>query len=458
MSRITFIDYVSRSDSRNDPDFEKYEVATKSLADLASGTSTALLAIGLKGTGKSAAFRYLERDRTGAEIVQSINAETQEPQDVESARPVRQYLPEIRADLVFQALAAAEREINANSHVMKSIPSETKSKIRTIVNEFWKKVKSVAGTLGGITILGFGATFRPKSKESGRFRLVPREGYIEALSVLKELVKYVRIRIVVDDPESIFTANDEVNENLVAALVIASHELQVSIPRFKCIILIKPNVLRKLRRVDEFVSLPIDIDRRLTWTNDELFQIIERRAEAAGITMSSVFGKDPLSVVDMLVADSRSGPRDILRRLEIQLKAYPDREVSLSSLSETKTRYASACYDQMYAAYDNQYPGVAQAALSIFSDEVEVRRSQLRLKLEQMIAINREIFTFKDQEWARDYRLFSDLLVEFGLVAIKTQSQTVLPFHALYLDEAMKSDALFVCIPGLRSLVQSAMV
>jgi hypothetical protein len=70
-----------------------------------------------------------------------------------------------------------------------------------------------------------------------------------------ELTRYLKFRMVIDDPEAIFGGTREMNDNLIAALAIASHELHVRVPGFKCVILIKPNILRALRRVDEFASL-----------------------------------------------------------------------------------------------------------------------------------------------------------------------------------------------------------
>jgi hypothetical protein len=455
MSRDLFIDYISRSDARADPDLDKYEVVTRSLKVLSSVSHHPFLAIGLKGVGKSAAFRFLQKGGN-VDLVQAISAETQEPQDVPASRPTLQYLPEVRADLVLQALLAYVKHA-PHAGQLRKIPDDLHQRINQYTEDLWGKIKKTAGGLGGISILGFGISFRSRAKESEGFRLVPRDKVEEGLSLLTRLTQHISVRLVVDDPEAIFTADERVNDNLIAALVIAAYELRLKLPNFKCVILIKPNVLRALRRVDEFPSLPTDVSVRLTWTDAELFEVLEARAKAAEVSLRDVLLTDPRLPLEKIIGESRSGPRDALRRLEVHLKAFPNEPATTESLCKSADRYASACFDQMYAAYDKQYPGLSRAALILFEGQNEaIPRSNLRTRLDQMIASRTEILPFKDQTWARDSVHFSELLVQFGLAAVQTPTSIVLPFHENYIDEASRADAVFVCIPGLRAQLRRA--
>lgn len=60
-----------------------------------------------------------------------------------------------------------------------------------------------------------------------------------------------------------------------------------------------------------------------------------------------------------------------------------------------------------------------------------------------LVASSAEVLAAKDQPWARDATLLTDLLVQFGLVAVNKDGKRVLPYHATYVDEAEKPDAVY---------------
>jgi hypothetical protein len=450
MSRADFIAYLKETDARFDQHLDLYRVETHALKRLASMSDRAFLAIGLKGVGKTACF-FSMQSADDVDFVQAISAETQDAHDLATSRPTLQYVPEIRSELVLQALITIATKLKANPTLNRKIPSDIHQEINILTTNIWGKLKEIFGGLGGITILGCGISFRNRNKKDPSFKLVAREEYDKALSILERLSKAISFRIVVDDPEAIFATDDRINENLIAALAIAAHELQTRLSNFKCLILIKPNVLRALRRVDEFVNLPLDSRVRLSWTDDELKDVIRLRAKAASVDLKNIFRADPEVTLTKIVNDSRSGPRDALRRLSLHLDAFPNEPVTPESLEKTIDIYSEACFEQMHGAYERQFPGLSRASIILFEGrELSIPKSNIRDRLDQMIASKNEILAFKNETWARDAAHFSDLIVEFGLVAIQTSHGKILPFHANFLDEAAKSDAVFTFIPGLR--------
>jgi hypothetical protein len=261
MTNELFVEYVSRSDARQDPDFERYEVPTRALKALSSSSGSSFIAVGLKGVGKSAAFRYLQQE-TPTEVIQTISAESQEPRDIAVSLPTLQYVPEIRSELVLQALTAYRERSKFDMALLKKVPVGLNSRVGIHVDDVWNRLKEAVGQVGGVTILGVGISLRDKRKVTvSPFRLAQRGRQDQGRDLLLELTKHVKFRIVVDDPEAIFAADEHVNENLLAALAIASHELHIAVNGFKCVILIKPNVLRALRRVGEVAPIFGEIRR-----------------------------------------------------------------------------------------------------------------------------------------------------------------------------------------------------
>ena len=435
----------------NDPNLSRYRVDTHALKRLALPTDKAFLAVGLKGIGKTACFKSLSEGR-GVDFVQGISAKTQEQQEISGSRPTLQYVEEIKAELVLQALITLVKSLKTDKKLARKVPNSLHQEASVLVSDVWGKLKDVFGSLGGMTVLGFGISFRNKNKKEPSLKLVARDEYDNAFSILERLSKFVSFRIVVDDPEAIFAGDERINENLIAALTIAAHELQKSLSNFKCIVLIKPNVLRALRRVDEFANLPLNSRVRLSWTEEELKEVIRLRAKAADVDLKDVFRTDPEAALTAIIRDSRTGPRDALRRIELHFDNYPHEPLTPKALEKTIDAYGEACFDQMFGAYERQYPGLSRASLIVFEGrETSIPKVAIRNRLDQMIASSTEVLAFKDEPWARDAARFSDLLVQFGLVALKSGSDVTLPFHANYLDEAAKPDAVFTFVPGLRA-------
>ncbi|AYG61942.1 hypothetical protein CCGE525_24085 (plasmid) [Rhizobium jaguaris] len=450
MSREQFISYVQESDARTDPNLDLYRVETQAMKRLATTADRAFLAVGLKGVGKTACFKSLSAGRD-VDFVQAISAGTQEPLNIEGSRPTLQFVEDIRSELVMQALNTLVEKLKTDKKLAKKVPDDLHQEAQVLVTKLWKRLKDAFGNLGGITILGFGISFRNRQQQDTGLRLVPRDEYTKAFSIVERLSKSIDFRIVVDDPESVFAADEGLNENLVAALAIAAHELQTRLTNFKCIVLMKPNVFRALRRVDEFVNLPPNGRVRLSWTEEELKDVIRLRAKAAQIDLATAFKTDPEPALDAIVKDCRSGPRDALRRLELHFDAHLDEPVTPETLEKTIDSYSEACFEQMYGAYERQYRGLSRAAIVLFEGpSASVPKVNVRNRLDSMIGSSKEILAFKDESWARDATLFADLLVQFGLVAIQTANSIVLPYHAHYPEEAAKSDAVFTLIPGLR--------
>ena len=73
-----------------------------------------------------------------------------------------------------------------------------------------------------------------------------------------------------------------------------------------------------------------------------------------------------------------------------------------------------------------------------------------------MIGSNKEIVAWADQEWARNSDRFSELLVEFGLVAIKSETRTVLPYESDFVAMAKQSNAVFTYIPSMAPKIKFA--
>jgi hypothetical protein len=451
VTKQLFLDYVRNTEARSDTDFHLYDVKTAALAQLLDPKGRAYLAIGLKGVGKSAAFKVLSAG-ANADIVHAFDAETYQISEEAKPKPTRQYVREVRGELVFQAIRDLVHGARENPTFAATIPADLYQRAQLLNDKLWEKIKDVVNEIGGISILGFGITRRAagKGKQAPLGEQISSSDYNEAFQIVKGLVGKIHFRTVIDDPESLFTVSDQMNANMVAAVCIAANELMRQLPNLRIIILLKPNVFDFLLKIDEFVSIPIDVRVRLSWTKAELKTVVRKRAEAASFNLDEMFVPNGDAVLDRIVNDSRTGPRDVLNRIIVHQDLIPSGKIVADELSKSADEFAKVSYEQMVGPYDSEYPGLARASIILFEGGViEFDRDALRRRFDNMIGSNAEIVAWADQEWARNSDKFSELLVEFGLVAIKSGGRTVLPYESDFIGMSKQSDAIFTYIPGM---------
>ena len=451
MTKQLFLDYIRNTEARSDNDFHLYDVKTAALAQLLDPKGRAYLAIGLKGVGKSAAFKVLSTEGN-ADIVHAFDAETYQISEEAKPKPTRQYVREVRGELVFQAVRDLVHRARENPTFAATIPTDLYQRAQVLNDRLWEKIKNVVNEIGGISILGFGITRRAagKGKKTPLGEQISNSDYNEAVGILNGLIGSIHFRTVIDDPESLFTVSDKMNANMVAAVCIAANELTRQLPNLRTIILLKPNVFDSLLKIDEFVSIPIDVRVRLSWTKAELKAVVRKRAEVAKFNLNEMFVPNADAVLDHIVSDSRTGPRDVLNRIIVHQDLVPTGKIVADELSKSADEFAKVSYEQMVGPYDSEYPELARASIILFEGGViEFDRDALRRRFDNMIGSNKEIVAWADQEWARNSDKFSELLVEFGLVAIKSGDRTVLPYELDFIGMSRRSDAIFTYIPGM---------
>lgn len=454
MGRPEFQDFVSRPEARIDDDLTKYFVETAALGNIKRVEEKPFLAIGIKGIGKTAAYKYLVSDREAIDVVQAIDAETQDPEDLPGGLPTLRYLPDIRRDLIYQALSTVVKlSKNKDSPVAKKCEKKDIESAKSLTREFWKKLKEKAKDFGGLTFLGCGFQINKLNRIS-RLRLTTRENQEKALGTLTNLCRNIRIRIVVDDPEALFSTSEQLNENLVAALVIAAAELNQRVHNLKIIILIKPNIYRALRRVDEFPNLPSNSSTKLFWSREELLDVVKLRADAADFDLSTILNPKDKKLTQRLLTEVRNGPRDLLRRFEIFLSEFSDGSMTSKRLDFLAEHYARSCYEQIESAYERQYPRLANFVLALFASSPHfMTRKEFRQRVDTVIATGDDLPRFKDTDWLRDVSGLYDLLIDFGLTALKVGDQTFLPYQREFFEARDHPEAEMVCLPALMPLI-----
>src|SRR5262249_51153632 len=107
------------------------------------------------------------------------------------------------------------------------------------VNSYREVLRAAAGRFGGISILGSGFTIR--SAETPVAVGLREDKDVNAASeTLEEICsKGIEIRIVVDDPEQVFSASRELDTHLVGGFCLAALRLSQRIRGLKIVVLLK---------------------------------------------------------------------------------------------------------------------------------------------------------------------------------------------------------------------------
>jgi hypothetical protein len=301
--------------SADDTRLGGYHVVTPAVRDLAAFKSAQGLAVGLKGIGKTAAYRYLvEFDKKTPDVTVGIDSNNYSLYLVNKDLKYDACRKQFRHDIILEALRAFS---DSSEGVQDKVPA-------SLVKAAKKQVKSYAAMLGklganlqglSVSILGCGFTLPLASQQPVAIGLRTNKEIGSALDTLKDICSAgVRIRIVIDDPENVFSASNELDVPLVGGLCLAALELADLIPNLKVIVLLKTHVYYPVvSRVDDLRGYP-DHMGRLSWDVDTLTSVVNDRLRWTQTKWSDVFEPDEAAgrrLVRDMCGKVRNGPRDL---------------------------------------------------------------------------------------------------------------------------------------------------
>jgi len=325
-------------DAGTDSNLGSYFARTTAIDELARFASQKVVAVGLKGVGKTAAYRYFTEFEKGAEIVVGINPDKFSLYLPDTKLNYATTRKQFEHDLVLEALrTVTQNRSSLKSKVRKSLLDRAAGQVKSYTDT----LKDVADRVGGISILGFGFTIHhPQIPVAVGLR--EERDITDAFNILKEIcADGLRIRIVVDDPEHVFSASREVDTHLIGGFCLAALRLSDAIPGFKVIALLKSHVYYPvLLDVDDLRKYP-DHMGRLCWIKEELVEVVAKRLAWAGFSLTSFFEgteKQARKLVEDMCANVRNGPRDLLRWLDLSLQLTKGTKIGERTVSQTKKK------------------------------------------------------------------------------------------------------------------------
>jgi len=438
-------------DAGTDSNLGAYFARTTAIDELARFGSQKVVAVGLKGVGKTAAYRYFTEFEKGADIVIGINPDK-----------FLLYLPDTKLnyattrkqfehDLVMEAL----RTVTQNrSSLGKKVKKPLLDKAAGQVSSYTDKLKAAAGRFGGISILGFGFTIHHPDMPVA-VGLREERDITDASNILKEICAGgVKIRIVVDDPEHVFSSSRELDTHLIGGFCLAALRLSDAIPGFKVIVLIKSHVYYPvLLDVDDLRKYP-DHMGRLCWTKEELVDVVGKRLKWIGSGWTGFFEgteKDVRQMVERMCGYVRNGPRDLLRWIDLSNQAFKGAKISERSVSQTRNRMSLDSLGEFETAHNSSYPKIGAVLKVIFRDDPGHKYSLAELKahIKNLLIKNSEMKALSKMTWMQfeTNQSIPKLLFETGAIAFEFKGQVILPYEEGYHNENFGAASSIFLVP-----------
>lgn len=466
--------------AKKDPNLGEYIVKTEPLKSLADLSSKKIIAIGKTGMGKSALYEYLTKYSNNCLITKDIDSPiygiSPNLSDFNYQVIRDQFLLEIIIDL----LNEVEKEKEALQ--AKGISKNTITKTKSFLDKFFKFIKKILGKVEAGSAFGFGLTLRdPKAsylnalKDTGQIQ--------EAGDILKELCQSgLSARVVIDDPEYVFSLTKNININIIAGLVHAAIEISKEHENIKVNVLMNRYYYDKLSHEFKHSDHYPWAYQSLHWTRDLLKTIIEERLDWA-INLEGKDKKVPKwehlfsyknkkeldKIFEYLSLRVRNGPRDLLLWLGLAHESalQESREISLRGIKEKEKAYSSNILRYFGATYYDFYPNLVNVIRSIFISDPSKMYStrEFRDHLQELLIDSpenpSEFSSLRENlTWLKSISTSSlpELFFELGAICFggsKDLTKMILPYSEEYTAENFNSAKYVALVPAFQPALRT---
>jgi hypothetical protein len=443
--------------SADDAKLSGYYVVTPAVQGLAAFESNQGLAIGLKGIGKTAAYRYLaEFDTKTPDIIVGIDSNKYSLYLTNKDLKYDACRKQFRHDLVLEGLRAFSDSSKAvRERIAPSVAKAAAKQVKSYTAMLGKLKANLQGM--NISILGSGFTLPLASQSPVAIGLRTNSEIESALETLKAICDAgIRIRIVIDDPENVFSATNELDVPLVGGLCLAALELAKLIPNLKVIVLLKTHVYYPvLSRVDDLRGYPDHIGR-LSWNEERLTSVVQGRLRWTGTKWTDVFTgseSEARTMVQDMCRKVRNGPRDLLRWMDLTLQLAGGGKVSKSTVEKARKKSSLDALAELEAAHAETYPKIGAVLRIVFrgNGDRNFALHELRKTVEGLWLKDPEMMALTKLPWMQRESAFTlpELFFRVGALALCNGKHPVLPYEDEYDVATFESCSHLSLVPAL---------
>jgi len=439
-------------DGGNDRELTNYIVETNSIRALVDFNSQASIAVGLKGIGKSSAYRYLTQVDKNADICIGINADRYVLHLPQRNYGASFFRKQFERDLIFEALREV---VNQSDAMRRRLDASLLSEARKTVDSFLEKLKSAGRKIigFGISIVGIGLTLHKDSPEEPE-GLIPEKDISKAFDILTAICKSgVKIRIVIDDPEEVFSLGAGMDINMIGGFCLACLRLSSTIPGLKIIGLLKTHVYHPVNKHEQDLSKYTDPATYLAWSKEELKLLVKDRLSATSTRVDDVFAgsneDSQLEVLENMIKMVRNGPRDLLRWIDLTLTKSNEQPICTETANLALEDMSQSSFDELARAHSGTHENIELMIKAIFSKKTKTKftRAALEKHLETLYLKDITFKALQSLEWFQKVSSITipRLLFETGSISFLWKNQVILPYQKEYtLKNFEKATSIFL--------------
>lgn len=456
---MSFHESCKQLDGGMDGRLSAYFTKTKAIQLLEDFESRSVVAVGLKGIGKSTAYRYLtEFSRKTDEVVIGVDPDKFRLNLTNKDLSYTACRKQFEHDIVIEAL----RAITTHDHGFKRTGLKPLiDEARREVSNYLTELKKFARRGGGISVLGCGFNLG-KADEPVFVGLRQQSDIESAYETLRSICSSgVKVRIVVDDPEQVFSASRTLDTQLVGGFCLAAIFLSDKIPNLKIVGLFKTHIYQPmLKDVDDLTRYPEHMVR-LRWKPDELVGVVQSRLTAERQKWSDIFegtAADGKALIrSELSTLTRNGPRDLLHTLDIALQKSRTGKIGKAELDTAREKASQDSLDDLTGAYNSLYPELGDVVKAIFQNSATISYTLRDLKkhIQTLMINDHDMQALAKLRWmqSRSSQTLPELFFETGLLAIQTSQALTLPYDEDYtLDQFRRAEAVRL-VPALAAAI-----
>lgn len=461
MSMAQFHKSCKQLDGGIDLHLTNYMIETSSLRSLADFDSQTAIAVGLKGIGKSSAFRYLTEVEKSADVILAVNPDRYTLHLPQKGFSYSVYRKQFERDFIFEALRGV---VHQSDKFKEKLHGTLLSDAKKTVGSFVELLRTAGRKISdiNISIIGIGLTVqRDNSKPEG---LIPEKDISNARRLLTDICKSgVRIRMVIDDPEEVFSLGSGLDVQMLAGFCLASLRLSSTIPGLKIIGLLKTHVYHPVNKYTEDLSKYPDHAASLSWSKGELQQLVAQRLQAASteweqLLTSSSSGTSQTRLLQTMIKSVRNGPRDLLRWLDLSLTASGDKPVNAMIINQSFEQMGINSFDEFARAHSCGYENIDLLVKTLFSNKTnaEFTIPEFKKHIQDLLIKDKTIKTLQNHEWflKMPWAKIPLLLFETGSVCFKYNRQLILPYQAEYTQRNFEKATTIALTPSFRPSVK----
>ncbi|MDP3379119.1 MAG: hypothetical protein Q8S53_12215 [Brevundimonas sp.] len=427
-ARDKFIRAISEGlDARNDDSIRNYFVDTRVAQGVRARRSGSMGLVGLKGTGKTTLFRALTQEWFPEPDVVTIpiSPTSSAFESANAKANCLQFEQSVRRGMAIMLLD----RLDGTALHSGNLGSEWLKRRAALLSETGA-VGKVLRRFKGFSVLGCGMQWNAEASDEADFSLSPQDDNRVLEHLRAATSAGINIRVVLDDADRLFTRQTKLDVELMSGYVLGTHSLSAKIPGLVFVNILKSHVYEAMKSIEEIANLPIDYFSHILWTRDELVEVLDSRMSYAGVGVSDIFEDDKAVCVDLMIESIRNGPRDLLRYIEIILKASASAKISKLSIETHRHEFKRKAREQMKTVYNGIYDGIDALATTAIGPKLTVGEFHTRFD-EARMASEPASVDYK-APWLSSGASALRAMLEAGVLDVQVDGRWLRPFDQGY--------------------------